>query len=108
MKRRDFFKKGAGSAAAFAFFSKSGLSFTQDKDVDLAVAKNSEPGTLVKAAVNELGGMKKFISTGDVVAVKPNMSWDRVPEQAANTNPEAVKTVVQLCFEAGAKRGTRW
>jgi uncharacterized protein (DUF362 family) len=32
------------------------------------------------------------------------MSWDRLPEQAANTNPEVVATVVKLCFEAGAKK----
>jgi len=39
-----------------------------------------------------------------VVVVKPNMAWDRLPEQAANTNPEVVATVVKLCYEAGAKK----
>jgi hypothetical protein len=51
-----------------------------------------------------VGGMKKFISPGDIVVVKPNIGWDRVPEQAANTNPEVLATVVQLCYEAGAKK----
>ncbi len=38
-----------------------------------------------------------------MVWVKPNIAWDRAPELAANTNPDAVATVVRFCFEAGAK-----
>ncbi|MFH1092146.1 MAG: DUF362 domain-containing protein [Pseudomonadota bacterium] len=59
---------------------------------------------LVRQAVARLGGMKKFISRGEVVALKPNMSWDRPPELAANTNPEVVEAVVKLCLEAGAAK----
>ena len=33
---------------------------------------------------------------------EPNIGWERFPEQAANTNPELVARVVDLCFEAGA------
>ena len=51
-----------------------------------------------------MGGMKKFISRGDIVVIKPNIAWDRLPEQAGNTNPDVVATVVKLCFEAGAKK----
>jgi uncharacterized protein (DUF362 family) len=47
--------------------------------------------------------MSKFVSKGDVVVLKANMSWDRVPEQAATTNPDVVAEVVKLCFDAGAK-----
>ena len=32
------------------------------------------------------------------------MAWDRLPEQAANSNPEVVATVTGLCYEAGAKK----
>ncbi len=35
--------------------------------------------------------------------VKPNIGWDRTPKQAACTNPQVVKTVVELCLNAGAK-----
>lgn len=51
-----------------------------------------------------MGGMQKFISRGDVVVIKPNIGWDRVPEQAGNTNPDVVAAMVKLCFEAGAKK----
>jgi uncharacterized protein (DUF362 family) len=48
--------------------------------------------------------MKKFISKGDIVVIKPNIGWDRLPEQAANTNPEVVATLVRMCLESGAKK----
>jgi uncharacterized protein (DUF362 family) len=72
---------------------------------ELVIAKNStDPSALTRRAVDALGGMKRFISRGDVVVVKPNIGWDRMPIHAANTNPDVVATVVQMAFEAGAKR----
>jgi uncharacterized protein (DUF362 family) len=62
------------------------------------------PEELVKRAVDALGGMKKFVSRGDVVVVKPNIGWDRMPIHAANTNPEVVAAVIRLAFDAGAKK----
>jgi uncharacterized protein (DUF362 family) len=59
---------------------------------------------LTRRAVQALGGMKRFISNGDIVAIKPNIGWDRMPMHAANTNPRVVASVVQMAFEAGAKK----
>ena len=71
----------------------------------LAIARGSDdPVRLVTAAVDNLGGMKRFVSKGDVVVVKPNIGWSRTPEQAGNTNPQVVEAVVRMCFEAGAKK----
>ena len=36
------------------------------------------------------------------MTLKPNIGWDRVPEQAADTNPELVAEMVRLCLAAGA------
>jgi uncharacterized protein (DUF362 family) len=47
--------------------------------------------------------MGAFVSRGDVVVVKPNIGWDRTPEQAANTHPDAVVAVAEMCLAAGAK-----
>lgn len=69
-----------------------------------ATAKSGEPRNLVAKAIENLGGMNRFIARGDVVVVKPNIAWDRTPEQAANTNPELVAEVVRQCWGAGAKR----
>jgi len=54
--------------------------------VDLAVATGSSPAKITAAAINAMGGIGKFVSRGDIVVVKPNMAWDRTPEQAGNTN----------------------
>jgi uncharacterized protein (DUF362 family) len=63
-----------------------------------------EPRALVQRVLEDLGGMKRFIGKQDVVVIKPNIAWDRTPEQAANTNPEVVAEVVRQCWQAGAKR----
>ena len=59
---------------------------------------------LVEQVFEAAGGPGRFISKGDVVAIKPNISWARVPALAATTNPEVLKAVIELCQAAGAKR----
>jgi uncharacterized protein (DUF362 family) len=71
---------------------------------DLAAVKDADPYTATKKAVELIGGIKRFISRGDVVAIKPNIGWDRTPLHAANTNPEVIRCLVELCVEAGAAR----
>ena len=70
----------------------------------LAVRKGQDIPFLVRETINALGGVENFVKQGDVVVVKPNIGWDRTVELAANTHPEVVKTLVQLCLEAGAKQ----
>lgn len=73
----------------------------------VAVVQGGESATaeaLIRKAIDALGGMSRYVSRGDVVALKLNMSWDRPPELAANTSPEAVMAMVGLCYEAGAAR----
>src|ERR1017187_6798259 len=70
----------------------------------MVVAQGEDPDALVRKALEGLGGIRRFIGRGDVVVVKPNIAWDRTPEQAANTNPLAVAEMVRLCLEAGAKK----
>jgi len=124
--RRDFLKRsslaglGVAAAGGLGFWLRSRSShpgqemtasqvrnFRVDIGNDLpsmAVVTGGTPASLATAALAALGGMQKFVSRGDVVVLKPNIGWDRVPQQAANTNPELVKAVAQLCFEAGAKK----
>jgi len=58
---------------------------------------------LTKKVFDAAGGMERFISRGDVVAIKPNISWARSPDLAATTNPEVLEGVIELSYEAGAK-----
>ncbi len=71
---------------------------------EMAVIEGEDPAQLARQAVQELGGMNRFVSRGDVVLVKPNIGWDRTPEQAANTNPEVVAEIVRQCLQSGAKK----
>ncbi len=71
---------------------------------EMAVIQGDDPEQLVRVAIEELGGIRRFVSRADVVLVKPNIGWDRTPEQAANTNPKIVAEIVRQCWNAGAKR----
>ncbi|UCD48109.1 MAG: DUF362 domain-containing protein, partial [Deltaproteobacteria bacterium] len=69
----------------------------------VAVASGADAAANVRKAIDAVGGIRAFVSRGDVVVVKPNIGWDRTPEQAANTDPGVVIAVAELCLSAGAK-----
>jgi uncharacterized protein (DUF362 family) len=72
---------------------------------DLTVARNGDPEAMVKQAVKALGGMGRFVKSGDVVVVKPNICVSyHGYKYAATTNPWVVGTVVKLALDAGAKK----
>lgn len=103
MKRRKFIKTTAIGAAAMSLPLGANRLFAESQNNPQVVfITNGEPEALVRSALAELGGMKKFISKGDKVVVKPNMGWDRSPELAANTNPEVIAELVRQCLAAGA------
>ena len=72
---------------------------------DMAIARNGDPEEMVKKAVRALGGMKRFVKSGDVVVVKPNICVAyHGYEYAATTNPWVVGALVKLALEAGASK----
>ena len=114
--RREAIKKGLRISGGVALACATGWA---DPVLPLAWAEEEKPGFVVEGvgkaegySVQELtrkvfdaaGGMKRFVSKGDVVVVKPNISWARAPNLAATTNPEVLEAVVNLAFDAGAKR----
>ncbi len=46
--------------------------------------------------------MSRFVQKGQRVVLKPNMSFASGPDRASNTHPAVVRTVAQMCLEAGA------
>jgi uncharacterized protein (DUF362 family) len=108
MDRRKFLKcvalTGCGLALGENVYCLPSLEAAEQYDLVIAHGTGKPPAVITKAAIDSFGGIRKFISRGDVVVIKPNIGWDRLPEQAANTNPEVVATIVKLCFEAGAKK----
>ena len=59
---------------------------------------------LTRKVFEDAGGIARFVSRGEVVVIKPNLSWARHPDLAATTNPEVLEGVIELCYEAGAKK----
>jgi uncharacterized protein (DUF362 family) len=68
------------------------------------VARGADPVANVRRALAALGGMERFVGKGESVLLKPNVGWDRLPEQAANTDPQVMAELVRLCLAAGAGR----
>ncbi len=120
LNRRDFLKL-AGAAAASAMLATSGCGSKPlgDSGVSsrqapadpgagqayLAVARGGDPSEITKKAIAALGGIERFVKSGQDVIIKPNICVDyHPPEYAATTNPIVVSTLVTLCLGAGARR----
>ncbi|MDR2573007.1 MAG: DUF362 domain-containing protein [Desulfovibrio sp.] len=105
MKRRDFLKwqvAGLGLLGVNApLLAVAEKVFDGPPLPDVAVAKGS-PGPATRAAVNQIGGMTRFVKPGQKVVIKPNMSFARGPESAVNTHPEVIGELLVMCREAGA------
>jgi uncharacterized protein (DUF362 family) len=107
--RRDFLKIAAVTGCGLVFGEKLGglvplAEASNPYDLIVAQGAGKSPSSITRGAIDAIGGIRRFISRGDIVVIKPNIAWDRLPEQAANTNPDVVATVVRLCFDAGAKK----
>ncbi len=109
MNRRQFIRDvllwSAGATLAIPRFTILPGSLRADSTAPLlSVAKGEEYTALVTRVLQPLGGMAGFVRPGDRVVVKPNIGWDRTPDQAANTHPLVVAAVVKQALEAGAKK----
>lgn len=123
MKRREFIKKAGKAAALAAVTGATGYYFhdremtsyaaaiTKSRSFEIpkdnnypvvALAKNEEHIIALNRALDAVGGIGRFVKSGEKVTVKPNVAWDRTPEQGANTNPVLVAEMVRLCLSAGA------
>ena len=103
--RRDFIKMSSRCAAlAAAGMAAPGFirAAWADPVPELVVSKGAAPGAAARAAVEGLGGMSRFVSRGARVVIKPNMSFAKGPEEAANTHPDVVRELALMCSEAGA------
>ncbi len=123
MKRREFIKK-TGKAVAFAAVAGgAGLALhnrdttvytpvvAKLKDFEVAAdpllpkvtfSTDVDPTLALRGSLDAIGGIKRFIKPGERVTIKPNVAWDRAPEQAATTNPILVGEMVRQCLAAGA------
>ncbi len=112
MDRRDFLKQvffwSAGLSTAIPLFKIAPFELEAEAEAASAPlvvhAVGKDYHGLVTKALEPLGGMGKFVRPGARVAIKPNIAWDRTPEQAANTHPLVVKALVEAALAAGAAK----
>jgi uncharacterized protein (DUF362 family) len=100
MERRDFLKLVLSSLVISQI---PGKLFAKEPSL-VAFSEGQDYAAITRNVLSALGGMKQFVKQGNTVVVKPNMGWDRKPEYAATTHPIVIKTIVEECLKAGAKR----
>lgn len=114
MDRRKFLRAIALTGAAATVKASGGMHILSEtvnstqagNKVDMVAVMGGEPEAMFKRAIQEMGGMGKFVKKGQKVVVKPNIGWDKTPELAGNTNPKLVSEVIRQCFSAGASEVT--
>jgi uncharacterized protein (DUF362 family) len=90
---------GEGNVAAAAARDLPYISVAQGRSLNAShVAK------ITRTALTTLGGIGRFVHSGDDVIVKPNIGWAHAPKYATTTNPVVVATIVKEALRAGAKR----
>lgn len=105
----------AGTAAVGAFFHNRNLvpsgetaklipSFAvPGTEGMMAVAEGTDHTLSVRAVLQELGGIGRFVKPADRVLIKPNCAFDRPAHLGATTSPEVTAEVVRQCVGAGAE-----
>ena len=111
MERREFLKKSlALGLGAGALFLPNGLrkgvsrAMADQQLPDLVALKGASPEVMFDRGITALGGIGRFVKSGQTVVVKPNVSWDVSEDSAANTSPQLVARVIKHCLDAGVKR----
>ena len=112
LSRRDFLKKSA-IATGTVLTVASGINIMSAEKAEaapaqsvLAIGSKGSIAQRLEKALSLLGGIGKFVKKGNSVVIKPNFAWERTPEQAANTNPELITALINMCRNAGASRVT--
>lgn len=70
----------------------------------ITIARSENHIAALNSALDGIGGIKRFVKPGEKVVIKPNVGWDRTPEQAANSNPHLIGELTRLCLDAGASQ----
>ena len=109
MDRRQFIKDiflwSAGVSLAVPHFRILPSALAAEKPPALlSLARGEDYAALVVQVLAPLGGIENFVRPGDKVVIKPNIGWDRSPEQAANTHPLVVKALAAQALQAGAEK----
>ena len=103
ISRRVFLRLGLGALAApWLINSLASSASAPPKPADVAVARGGTIDERLRAALDAVGGIQRFIKPGARVVIKPNAAFAQPPQSGANTTPEVLEAVIRACFAAGA------
>ena len=73
----------------------------QNNAILVSIKKTTYSGPGIASLLSPLGGMSRYIESGDKVLLKINLLSARGPEEAVTTDPEFVRAVVREVKKAG-------
>ena len=108
LSRRSFIKKtaAAGAASLLGESLLAGLpgslgnpAFGKDK-ADISVVEGNDRFAGAVKAVENLGGMKRFVSKGSKVGILVNCQWKN---RGSSVHPDVFLAAAKMCYDAGAQ-----
>ncbi len=69
----------------------------------LGVARGQNLDAMVRASIDAIGGISRFVSSGDIVVIKPNVAFERSAALGATSNPVVLASLIRIVREAGAR-----
>lgn len=101
MNRRRFIYRTSGFVAGGIIFNSLPLNLLADAGLpDISVVKSSDYYKATQKAIQELGGMRKFVPSGSTVGFLVNSDFT---ERGTYSHPDITLAAMYLCWEAGAR-----
>ena len=101
MDRRRFIYRTSGFIAGSVLLNSFPLKVLADNELpDIAVVKSSDYYKAAQKAIQELGGIGKFVPSGSIVGFLVNSDFT---ERGTYSHPDIALAAMYLCWEAGAK-----
>jgi uncharacterized protein (DUF362 family) len=104
LSRREFLETSVATAVGLGL-TPSPHAHAQ-KPPDIVEVSGTHHASMVRAALDALGGIERIVRKGDYVVLKPNAAFANPPEWGSTTHPDTVVAMARLCLAAGAKAVT--
>lgn len=66
---------------------------------EIGIGRNGDTFTILRKALDAIGGLTTYIKPGDIVLVKPNAAFDRSPHLGATSHPDIVSALVTMLLK---------